>query len=324
MFRAPAALVVFGARAGRLALPVSLCLFGASTADCTKRKVTKPKGACWEAYKVVPAKTPGGPKGYACIGFNFCRKVYWQYFGSDGVCALSVLPTMKAMVAEFQAMKDSPDADPGGVMTPQHWDIAEQIVRVRIEGGAAHGEGRKVGLILPHHTVAHLLNPFTKELSKDENGLNNPAARMPNDASRSLNFIFTKLFKGDAAKVQFLNYWSELGPFKAMCDKFRANLKDAAMASITVGCVRVERSIKVQKMIHSKVRNRLLHHKVEMLVQIYMNARLGKAPACEVTSLEDMLEPESEEQMEAILGDMVDEAIRTVESKDAEDVVVIE
>mmetsp|Transcript_1274 Transcript_1274/g.3941 ORF Transcript_1274/g.3941 Transcript_1274/m.3941 type:complete len:289 (+) Transcript_1274:277-1143(+) len=288
---------------------------------------------------------------------------------------------MKAMVAEFQAMKDSPDADPGGVMTPQHWDIAEQIVRVRIEGGAAHGEGRKVGLILPHHTVAHLLNPFTKELPKDENGLNNPAARMPNDASRSLNFIFTKLFKGDAAKVrkadaQFLNYWSELGPFKAMCDKFRANLKDAvaadtttagalaamgplqktmhllklqkaqligpyvstwiageapelahvmeAMASITVGCVRVERSIKVQKMIHSKVRNRLLHHKVEMLVQIYMNARLGKAPACEVTSLEDMLEPESEEQMEAILGDMVDEAIRTVESKDAEDVVVIE
>ncbi|KAJ1445252.1 hypothetical protein M885DRAFT_626357, partial [Pelagophyceae sp. CCMP2097] len=103
------ALVVFGARAGRLALPVSLCLFGASTADCTKRKVIKPKGACWEAYKV-------------------------------------------AMVAEFQAMKDSPDADPGGVMTPQHWDIAEQIVRVRIEGGAAHGEGRKVGLILPHHT----------------------------------------------------------------------------------------------------------------------------------------------------------------------------
>ncbi|KAJ1446099.1 hypothetical protein M885DRAFT_625552, partial [Pelagophyceae sp. CCMP2097] len=84
MFRAPAALVVFGARAGRLALPVSLCLFGASTADCTKRKVIKPKGACWEAYKV-------------------------------------------AMVAEFQAMKDSPDADPGGVMTPQHWDIAEQI-----------------------------------------------------------------------------------------------------------------------------------------------------------------------------------------------------
>ncbi|KAJ1448200.1 hypothetical protein M885DRAFT_623670 [Pelagophyceae sp. CCMP2097] len=322
MFRAPAALVVFGARAGRLALPVSLCLFGASTADCTKRKVTKPKGACWDAYTV-------------------------------------------AMVAEFQAMKDYPDADPGGVMTPQHWDIAEQIVRVRIEGGAAHGEGRKVGLILPHHTVAHLLNPFTKELPKDENGLNNPAARMPNDASRSLNFIFTKLFKGDAAKVrkadaQFLNYWSELGPFKAMCDKFRANLKDAvaadtttagalaamgplqktmhllklqkaqligpyvstwiageapelahvmeAMASITVGCVRVERSIKVQKMIHSKVRNRLLHHKVEMLV----------------TSLEDMLEPESEEQMEAILGDMVDEAIRTVESKDAEDVVVIE
>ncbi|KAJ1446699.1 hypothetical protein M885DRAFT_625035 [Pelagophyceae sp. CCMP2097] len=249
------ALVVFGARGGRLALPVSLCLFGASTADCTKRKVTKPKGACWDAYTV-------------------------------------------AMVAEFQAMKDSPDADPGGVMTPQHWDIAEQIERVRIEDGAAHGEGRKVGLILPHHT--------------DENGLNNPAARMPNDAPRSLNFIFTKLFKGDAAKVrkadaQFLNYWSELGPFKAMCDKFRANLKDA-----------------VQKMIHSKVRNRLLHHKVEMLVQIYMNARLGKAPACEVTSLEDMLEPESGEQMEAILGDMVDEAIRTVESKDAEDVVVIE
>ncbi|KAJ1449860.1 hypothetical protein M885DRAFT_622176, partial [Pelagophyceae sp. CCMP2097] len=204
MFRAPAALVVFGARAGR--------------------KVTKPKGACWEAYKVVPAKTPGGPKGYACTGFNFCRKVYWQYFGSEGACALSVLPTMKAMVAEFQAMKDSPDADPGGVMTPQHWDIAEQIVRVRIEGGAAHGEGRKVGLILPHHT--------------DENGLNNPAARMPNDASRSLNFIFTKLFKGDAAKVrkadaQFLNYWSELGPFKAMCDKFRANLKGAVAADTT-------------------------------------------------------------------------------------------
>ncbi|KAJ1447380.1 hypothetical protein M885DRAFT_576059, partial [Pelagophyceae sp. CCMP2097] len=52
MFRAPAALVVFGARAGRLALPVSLSLFGASTADCTKRKVTKPKGACWDAYTV--------------------------------------------------------------------------------------------------------------------------------------------------------------------------------------------------------------------------------------------------------------------------------
>jgi cell division GTPase FtsZ len=90
-----------------------------------------------------------------------------------------------------------------------------------------------------------------------------------------------------------------------------------AMASITVGCVRVERSIKVQKMIHSKVRNRLLHRKVEMLVQIYMNARLCKAPACEVTSLEDMLQPESEEQMEVILGDMVDEAIRAVHSKDA-------
>jgi hypothetical protein len=122
------------------------------------------------------------------------------------------LPTMKAMVAEFQAMKDSPDADPGGVMTPQHWDIAEQIVRVRIEGGAAHGEGRKVGLILPHHTVAHLLNPFTKELPKDENGLNNPAARMPNDASRSLNFIFTKLFKGDAAKVEFREAPPPRGP----------------------------------------------------------------------------------------------------------------
>ncbi|KAJ1449492.1 hypothetical protein M885DRAFT_622507 [Pelagophyceae sp. CCMP2097] len=58
--------------------------------------------------------------------------------------------------------------------------------------------------------------------------------------------------------------------------------------------------------------------------KIYMNARLGKAPACEVTSLKDMLEPESEEQIEAILGDMVDEAIRTVESKDFDDVVVIE
>jgi hypothetical protein len=48
-----------------------------------------------------------------------------------------------------------------------------------------------------------------------------------------------------------------------------------------------------------------------------MNACLCKAPACEVTSLEDMLQPESEEQMEVILGDMVDEAIRAVHSKDA-------
>jgi|Transcript_1275 hypothetical protein len=96
MFRAPAALVVFGARAGRLALPVSLCLFGASTADCTKRKVTKPKGACWEAYKVVPAKTPGGPKGYACIGFNFCRKVYWQVDPNATILASTSAATASA------------------------------------------------------------------------------------------------------------------------------------------------------------------------------------------------------------------------------------
>jgi len=75
MFRATA-LVGLGARA-RLAFPVGLCFFGASMADCTK--VTKPKGACWDAYKVVAAKTPGGPKGFACIGFGFCRKAFWQF-----------------------------------------------------------------------------------------------------------------------------------------------------------------------------------------------------------------------------------------------------
>ncbi|KAJ1449245.1 hypothetical protein M885DRAFT_573049, partial [Pelagophyceae sp. CCMP2097] len=255
-----------------------------------------------------------------------------EFFSGDGVCALSVLPVMKAIVAEFEAMKYSPDILAEDVMTLQHWDIVEQILKVRIEGGSAHGEGRKVGLTLPHHTVAHLLNPFPKEPPKDKDGYSNPAARLPNDASRSLNFKGDKA-KVDKANAQFQDYWSEPGQFKAMCDKFRDILKAAvaadttaagalaamgplqkeaqlqklqnpqfigpyvttwiagdapelayvmeATASITAGCISVERSIKVQRMIHSKVRNRLLHHKVEMLVQIYMNARLGKAPACE-------------------------------------------
>ncbi|KAJ1446505.1 hypothetical protein M885DRAFT_577528 [Pelagophyceae sp. CCMP2097] len=64
-----------GARA-RLALPVGFCLFGASTADCTM--VTKPKGACWEAFHLVAPKAPGDPKGCACMGYRFCRKIYYQ------------------------------------------------------------------------------------------------------------------------------------------------------------------------------------------------------------------------------------------------------
>ena len=68
------------------------------------------------------------------------------------------------------------------------------------------------------------------------------------------------------------------------------------------------------------MRNRLLHYKVEMLVQIYMNARLGKKMASHICALEDMLEGESQEEMETILGDMVDEAIRVVE----EEAIVIE
>jgi hypothetical protein len=253
-----------------------------------------------------------------------------------------------------------------------------KVLQNRIEGGADRGAGLKVALLQPHHVVAHLLNPHEKELPRLENGQPNPAAQLPVDASRSLTFVFAKIFKGDRAKsgramAQFEQYWTEVGAFKEMCDFWRSNFarklatKAAAVAaneigepvnkgpletaihrlklqemaavvshwntffssggselayavemvhSITAGCVRVERSVKIQKMIHSKVRNRLLHRKVEMLVQIYMNARLSSKIVNDITALEDMLEAESEPEMERVLGDIIDEAIRDVENEE--------
>jgi len=94
------------------------------------------------------------------------------------------------------------------------------------------------------------------------------------------------------------------------------------MFSITAGCVRVERSVKIQKMVHSKVRNRLLHSKVEKLVQIYMNARLSSKVKADITALEDMTDPSSEAKMEEILGDLVTEAVQVVEA--GEEVVIVE
>jgi len=86
--------------------------------------------------------------------------------------------------------------------------------------------------------------------------------------------------------------------------------------------VRVERSVKIQKMVHSKVRNRLLHSKVEKLVQIYMNARLSSKVKADITALEDMTDPSSEAKMEEILGDLVTEAVQVVEA--GEEVVIVE
>jgi hypothetical protein len=91
------------------------------------------------------------------------------------------------------------------------------------------------------------------------------------------------------------------------------------IGSITAGCVRVERSVKVQKMIHSKLRNRLLHSKVTKLVQIYMNARLGKKMGSSITALEDMVEAENEDEMEVILEGMVDEAIEATQASEPPD-----
>jgi hypothetical protein len=59
-----------------------------------------------------------------------------------------------------------------------------------------------------------------------------------------------------------------------------------------------------------------------MLVQIYMNARLGKKVASDISALEDMCLPASEEEMEAVLGELVDEAIRVVEEEDDECMIV--
>ena len=82
------------------------------------------------------------------------------------------------------------------------------------------------------------------------------------------------------------------------------------VSSITAGCVRVERSVKVQKMIHRKVRNRLLHEKVNKLVQVYLNARLGMNMGYNVTSLEDMLDLDNDENMEQLLEEAVDWAVQ--------------
>ena len=93
------------------------------------------------------------------------------------------------------------------------------------------------------------------------------------------------------------------------------------IGSITAGCVRVERSVKVQKMIHSKLRNRLLHSKVTKLVQIYMNARLGKKMGSSITALEDMVEAENEDEMEVILEELVDEAIEAARASEPQGAV---
>jgi hypothetical protein len=72
--------------------------------------------------------------------------------------------------------------------------------------------------------------------------------------------------------------------------------------SILAGCVRVERSVKVQKLIHSKQRNRLLHEKVRKLVYIYMNSRiLNKFPP-ELYALEDLLEEHIDDDLEDVIA----------------------
>mmetsp|Transcript_2871 Transcript_2871/g.10321 ORF Transcript_2871/g.10321 Transcript_2871/m.10321 type:complete len:132 (+) Transcript_2871:410-805(+) len=89
--------------------------------------------------------------------------------------------------------------------------------------------------------------------------------------------------------------------------------------SILAGCVRVERSVKVQKLIHSKVRNRLLHEKVRKLVYIYMNARiLNKFPP-ELYALEDMLEENTADEVEDVIALTLERA-----SDDPEGPILIE
>ena len=61
---------------------------------------------------------------------------------------------------------------------------------------------------------------------------------------------------------------------------------------------------------HSKVRNRLLHEKLNKLVQVYLNARLGMNMGYNVTSLEDMLDLDNDENMERLLEEAVDWAVQ--------------
>jgi hypothetical protein len=85
--------------------------------------------------------------------------------------------------------------------------------------------------------------------------------------------------------------------------------------SMLAGCVRVERSIKVQQLVHSKLRNRQLHRKVEKLASIYMNARLLNSNSAILTALEEMAEASAEDEarMELALAELVEESTAVAE-----------
>ena len=88
-----------------------------------------------------------------------------EYLGGDVVPASHVFPVMYALVDEYKSMQRL-GVLPPAVMKDVHWTEVMQILKVRVEGGAAHGEARKVGLLLPHHLVAKLLNPYFKPPAK--------------------------------------------------------------------------------------------------------------------------------------------------------------
>ena len=160
-----------------------------------------------------------------------------ENFGGDAVPASHVWPVMHALVREFKEMRRS-NALPATVMKEVHWTELMQILNVRVEGGAAHGEARKVGLLMPHHLVAHLrsrrpgalrlrvrlragyvvrascaaprissvfFHNACRVLSPDfflSQMIANPAGVLPPGSLLALDFVLKKLFFNDADKVR--------------------------------------------------------------------------------------------------------------------------
>jgi hypothetical protein len=104
-----------------------------------------------------------------------------EHFSGDGVLALAVAPVLSGLRAEFDYMREN-NMVSTLVMDDKNWAIVEKILGIRIDGGAAYNEKRKVGLLQPHHRVAAILNPFSKPCPNLPNGAKNPNFKLPNDA----------------------------------------------------------------------------------------------------------------------------------------------
>jgi len=147
--------------------------------NCSSKKEKEARIVIYKKVKTIVFDPQRRSKALAARKMLNPWTIAIEYLGGDGVLACEVRPIMLAVRDEFQEMEAS-NAVSVEVMTDAHWTVAKQIINVRIDGGAAHGEKRKCGLLSPHHVVAQLLNPFDKRAPKLESGAANPKARLPN------------------------------------------------------------------------------------------------------------------------------------------------